>query len=46
MDTFDSAQSLVMGSIEHGDGPSGFIKKEQSHEQLSNYQLLKNYSVP
>jgi hypothetical protein len=36
MDIFDLAQSLVMGSIEHGDGPTGFIKKEQFREQLSD----------
>jgi len=36
----------MAGSCEHGDEPSGSIKKGGSLEQLSNYKRLEKDSVP
>jgi hypothetical protein len=37
-----SKQGTVVGSCEHSNGPLGSIKDSNFHDQLSNYQLLKD----
>jgi hypothetical protein len=34
------------GSCEHGDDPSGSIKRWEIHEWLHNWQLLRKGSAP
>jgi hypothetical protein len=46
LDSSGSGQGRVVGSCEHGNGTSGFIKGGEFFDWLIDYQLLKKDSDP
>jgi hypothetical protein len=46
MQSAGSVYGPVAGYCEHGNEPSVSIRDEEFFDQLSDYQLLKNYSAP